>query len=110
MDLSKVPGWILALSVFLIAVGFVVSLFFLKEPRFFAGLNFGPPISSVELPVQMTIEGQELPSNGGNRKTSVCSSGSYMVGMRFQIDSGNSHGVVSNLYPVCGTAVISASK
>lgn len=38
---------------------------------------------------------------GGNRKTSECPAGSVMVGARFQIDDGNSHGVVSNLGPTC---------
>ncbi len=41
-DLSKLPVWILALSLFLVSVGFLVSLYALKDSRKFAGLEFGP--------------------------------------------------------------------
>jgi len=42
MDLSKLPRWILAIALLMVAIGFLVSLYLLDEPRTFAGLDFGP--------------------------------------------------------------------
>ena len=144
MDLSKVPGWLLAVGVFLIAVGFIVSLYALDEPRTFAGLSFGPTkskndeeiirqineidtkisaelerlksqfqseVRSVESKVgniKLNIEGRELPSTGGNAKSSLCPDNSYMIGVRMQSDSGGPHGIVSTVIPVCRTLEITA--
>lgn len=144
MDLSKVPGWLLAVGVFLIAIGFIVSLYALDEPRTFAGLSFGPIKSkndediikqideinskiSAELEalksqfqsevkavqnkvsnIKLNIDGRELPSTGGNAKSSVCPDNSYMIGVRMQSDSGGPHGIVSTVIPVCRTLEISA--
>ncbi len=42
MGFSKIPSWLLAIALLLFSIGFLLSLFFLEEPRYFAGLPFGP--------------------------------------------------------------------
>jgi len=165
MDFSKVPGWLLAAGIFLIAIGFILSLYAIDEPRTFAGLSFGPTkskkdeeiikqikdqnlkintelkalkdqfqkeitnvqdrvvnITNVQRKFQKEIAnlqnkvgnfrfrlaGRELPSTGGNSKSSLCPSTSYMIGVRMQSDSGGPHGIVSNVIPVCRTLEINS--
>lgn len=114
MELSKLPVWLLVLSLLLISVCFIVSLYALDEPRTFAGLEFGPKHPKGEAPQSVSwgvnVKGQELPSNGGNTKSSVCPEKSYMIGVRFQSDKGGPHGIVSNIFPVCRTLNVTAQK
>jgi len=109
MDFSKLPAWLFALSLLLILIGFIISLYGLKEPRFFVGVKFGP-IDSANLRSEgaaLKVEGQELPSNGGNVKSSLCPENSYMVGVRYQSDQGGKRGMVSSIYPVCRSLEVS---
>lgn len=111
MEVSKLPAWLLALSLFVISIGFVVSLYALDEPRNFAGLTFGPLKSKgndTSANLIFEIKGSELPSNGGNAKSSLCPGNSYMIGARMQSDPGGPHGIVSTVIPVCRTLEISA--
>lgn len=109
MEISKLPTWLLAVSLFLISIGFVVSLFFLNEQRSFAGMEFGPVrTDSLEDTVRLVVtSGIELPSTGGNGKTALCPENAYMIGARFQSDSGGTAGQISNIFPVCRTLELS---
>jgi hypothetical protein len=109
MDISKIPSWLLAGSLALISIGFIVSLFLLEEPRIFAGLEFGPKTANTtgSKNKSIVIGGNELPSDGGNRKSPTCPENTYMIGNRFQIDGGGSHGIVSNIFPICRSLNIS---
>lgn len=114
MDFLKLPAWLLTLSLLLISVSFIVSLYALDEPRTFAGLEFGPKQTKSETPRKISLDvslgGRELPSNGGNAKSSLCPDKSYMIGVRFQSDSGGPHGIVSSIYPVCRSLDVSVRE
>jgi len=114
MDVSKLPAWFLSVSLLLISVGFIVSLYALDEPRTFAGLEFGPKESSADVRTEfhfdVSVDGRELPSNGGNQKSAVCPENSYMIGARFQIDRGGPSGIVSNIFPVCRAIQVAVKK
>ncbi len=47
MDYLKIPAWLLSMALSLFAIGFLISLFVLTEPRYFMGMNFGPESEKV---------------------------------------------------------------
>jgi len=56
---------------------------------------------TAELSRKLLGGGEIIPQPVGNGRSATCPSGSYMVSILWQIDSGGPHGIVSNVQPVC---------
>lgn len=52
--------------------------------------------------LQKSLESAEaIPVAGqANEQTTLCPPGTYMVGVRYQIDNGGAHGITSHLFPI----------
>ena len=79
MDLAKLPIWLLASSLAVFAAGFLLSLFYLKETRYFMEMRFGPPDQSRSIALEYrTCDSREPGKTNGCE--AECSTGSSVVG------------------------------
>jgi hypothetical protein len=58
------------------------------------------PIIKADLQKAMEAGDATPVATNGNSQTTLCPSGTYMVGLRYQIDTGGPHGITSHMWPI----------
>ena len=63
---------------------------------------------SLEQP-PVSTDAYDTSAKDGNANTAHCPPGTYMVGIRYQIDDGGPHGMTSHLYPIYRRFIVPAA-